>query len=83
MIYIPPESSNFYNDDEIMQLEFLITSFCRSHAYVMLTGDFNSCTSSHPDDIETDDFISDLFDFDSETTEMFNHNNKRFKYFER
>ena len=52
------------------------TSFCSSHAYVMLIGDFNSRTSSHPDYIETDDFISGLFDFDSETTEFFSHINK-------
>ena len=40
-IYIPPESSNFYNDEELMTLENEITSFCSDYKYIILTGDFN------------------------------------------
>ena len=75
-VYIPPESSSYYNDDEMLQLDSEITSFCSSNEFVMLTGDFNSRTSSYPDYIEIDDFLTEMFDFDSETTEFFSHINK-------
>ena len=76
VVYIPPESSNFYNDDETMQLESEISTFCAKYSHVILTGDFNSRTSSQPDYIETDEFFSELFDFDAETAEFFSHINK-------
>ena len=76
VVYIPPESSNSYNDDETMQLESEISTFCAKYSHVILTGDFNSRTSSKPDYIETDEFFSELFDFDAEVAEFFSHINK-------
>lgn len=75
-VYIPPENSNFYNEEEIMAFENEVTSLCSSHPHVMLTGDFNSRTANQCDYIQTDDFLSDFFDFDAETLEFFSHINK-------
>lgn len=38
-----------------------------------MTGDFNARTSNQKDYIQTDDFLSDFFDFDSDTLEFFSH----------
>ncbi|MEW8548622.1 MAG: reverse transcriptase family protein [Candidatus Thiodiazotropha sp.] len=70
-IYIPPENSNYYNEDEFMILETEITSFCARNKYVLLTGDFNARTGELRDYTERDDFLSDFFDFDTDTSEFF------------
>lgn len=75
-VYIPPERSNFFNDDEMALLESEITSFCSSNKYVFITGDFNSRTSELRDFTENDEFLADMFDFDTETVEFFSHINK-------
>ena len=79
-VYIPPENSNFYNDEELMLLESEITSFCSTHKYLIITGDVNARTAEMKDYTENDDFLSELFDFDPETVEFFSHINKHEKY---
>ena len=59
-VYIPPENSNFFNEDEILVLETEITSF-RS----------NARTSQLRDYTEADNFLAELFDFDDETKKFF------------
>ena len=63
VVYIPPENSIFYNDDDMMQYEYEVTSFCSSSPYIMLTGDFNSRTLMQADYIQTDEFLSNFFFF--------------------
>ena len=70
-VYIPPEGSNFYNEDEFSQLENEITSYCNSHKYVLLSGDQNARTSEIKDYTECDMFLADLFDFDADTISFF------------
>ena len=54
-----------------MILENEITSFCSDNKYVILTGDFNARTAELNDYTQRDDFLSELFDFDDETTDFF------------
>ena len=70
-IYIPPESSNFFNDEEFATLENEITSFCSDNKYVILTGDFNARIAELNDYTQRDEFFTELFDFDDETSEFF------------
>ena len=70
-VYIPPENSNYFNDDEFSNLEAEIMSVCSSHKYVLLAGDFNARTSELRDFTENDEFLADIFDFDSETCNFF------------
>ena len=46
-------------------------SVCSSHKYVLLAGDFNARTSELRDFTENDEFLADIFDFDSETCIFF------------
>ena len=72
VVYIPPENSRFLINDELMTLEMEITETCSKHKYVVLTGDFNARLSNLPDYTPRDTFLSDLFDFDSQTEHFFN-----------
>ena len=75
-VYIPPENSNYYNDDEMFVLENEITSFCSAHKYVCVSGDYNARTSENRDYTENDDFLAELFNFDEETSEFFSYATK-------
>ena len=66
-VYLPPENSNFYNDEEFLTMENEIMSLCNNNKHVMFSGDFNARTSEMRDDTEQDDFLSDMFNFDDET----------------
>ena len=79
-IYIPPESSNFFNEDEFSLLDDEITSFCSSHKNVILSGDFNARTSSMKDYTECDTFLADMFDFDSGPVNFFSAANIIYMY---
>ena len=70
-VYLPPENSNFYSDEEFLTMENEIMSFCSKHKHVMLSGDFNARTSEMRDYTERDDFLADMFNFDEETSEFF------------
>ena len=72
VVYIPPENSRFLINDELMTLEMEITETCSKHKYIVLTGDFNARLSNLPDYTPRDTFLSDLFDFDSQTEHFFN-----------
>ena len=61
----------FFNDDELSEMESEITSFCSSHKYVLLSGDFNARTAELRDFTECDNFLADLFDFDNDTINFF------------
>ena len=70
-VYISPENSNFFNEDEFLVLETEITSFRSNYKYVFLSSDFNARTSQLRDYTEADNFLAKLFDFDDETKELF------------
>ena len=55
-----------------MTLEMEITNMCSKHQYVCLTGDFNGRTSILNDYLSADFFLTDIFDFDSQTEYFFN-----------
>ena len=80
-VYVPPESSNYFSEDEFTIFENEITRFCSTHKYVLLAGDFNNTrTSTMRDYTQKDDFLADMFDFDSETSEFFSQASKLEQY---
>ena len=60
VVYIPPENSNYYNEDEFLILENEILSFSSENKFVLLSGDFNAKTGQLRDYTERDDFLSDF-----------------------
>ena len=58
MVYVPPENSNFHNEDELALLESEITSFRSENKCVIITGDFNARTSQLRDYTENDEFLA-------------------------
>ena len=72
IIYIPPETSRFFNNDEMLIFENEVNDMCNSYDNIILAGDTNGHTSNLCDFIESDDFISDLFNFDNEILDFFN-----------
>ena len=69
-IYIPPEKSRFYNDDELFSLETEITSKCLQYDKLILTGDTNSYTSNLPDYTIIDNFLCDHCHLEENTVTM-------------
>ena len=57
-------------------MESVITSFCSSHKYVLLSGDFNARTAELTDYTECDIFLADLLDFDNDTINFFSVANR-------
>ena len=55
-----------------MTLEMEITDMCSKHQYVCLMGYFNGRTSILNDYLSADSFLTDIFDFDSQTENFFN-----------
>ena len=70
-LYIPPETSKFYNNDEIFLLENDINAKCTQFENVIITGDANGHTSNLPDFSEFDNFLSEHFELDTVTTSSF------------
>ena len=64
-IYLPPGDSRFNTQDELDLFEVEIINMCILYNLVLLTGDFNARTNTQDDFIDTDDFLSDHFEFDS------------------
>jgi len=65
-VYVPPENSKFFNDDEFMTFENEISQICSDHKYVILAGDFNGRVGSMKDYITTDPHLNDIFDIDDD-----------------
>lgn len=70
--YVPPFQSKYYNDEEMLNLEREITSFCSNDKYLFITGDLNAKTAKLEDYTRADTFLSHMFDFDNETRSFFN-----------
>ena len=71
-MYIPPQSSRFFNDHDLSSFESEISNICCLYQNVVLTGDTNAHTAQSPDYILVDDFLADHFDFDESTIDFFN-----------
>ena len=57
-MYIPPEQSRYFTEDELFELENEISVQRSQYDYVLITGDANAHTSNLPDFAEFDDFLS-------------------------
>lgn len=66
IVCIPPENSNHFNEDKFIILENEVTSFCSENEVCFTKGDFN-VKRFHG----KQQFLSDYFDFDSETFVFF------------
>ena len=71
-MYIPPDGSKYFNDDELFSLENDISEKKSKSDYVIITGDANAYTSNLPDYIEIDDSLSNILELDEETLSSFN-----------
>jgi len=71
VIYIPPDSSRFFNNDELLLFEHEINDFNNKYDHILLSGDTNGYTSNLCDFVQVDDFIADLFTFDQQTIDHF------------
>ena len=67
IIYIPPDQSKFYNEDEMQILNDEIINMCSTTKSLILTGDCNGHTAELPDFISLDNFLADYFDLDNDT----------------
>ena len=65
-IYIPPQQSRFFNDDEFDLFEQEIASVRSNFDYIYLLGDFNAQTATMPDYTVLDPFLSEFFNFDTD-----------------
>ena len=52
IMYIPPEQSKFYNDDEMQNFNNEIINMCSEYTNLILTGDNNGNTAELPDFIK-------------------------------
>ena len=65
-IYIPPENSRFFNNDDLNEFEQEISHYSCNNNFVMLAGDTNSRTGSMKDFVSTDRFTNELLNIDED-----------------
>ena len=70
-VYIPPQQSRFFNQDEFELFERDIMSLRSQHDLFLMLGDFNAQTGTLDDFISADNFLSDHFHFDDETVRFY------------
>ena len=70
-VYIPPQDSRFFNDDEFEFFEQEIASACSRDDYIYILGDFNAQTGEIADFTSADNFLAEYFHFDEGTVEFF------------
>jgi hypothetical protein len=63
-IYLPPESSRFFNEDHYRDFENEISQYCNIYKYVYLAGDTNSRVGTLRDFIYSDSHINEIFNID-------------------
>jgi len=74
-VYVPPETSRFYNKDELCLLENEVNDMCNISDYVLLTGDFNGHTGTADEFTVSDDFLNSLFGMADDSDTDLNHLN--------
>lgn len=70
-VYVPPQYSRFFNDDEFEFFEQEIASACSRDGYICILGDFNAQTGELAFFTSADDFLAEYFHFDESTVEFF------------
>jgi len=65
-IYIPPNSSPYYNEDQILILQNEITEMHTKHKLILLAGDFNAHTGTSKDFILNDPLLANFLNFDGD-----------------
>ena len=71
--YVPPSQSKYYNDVEMLNLEGEITSFVSNNTDLLIKSDLNAKKTARLEDYtRMDTFLSDMFDFDTDTRSVFN-----------
>ncbi|MCG8034442.1 MAG: reverse transcriptase family protein [Candidatus Thiodiazotropha taylori] len=68
-VYIPPQQSRFFNEDEFDLFEQEIASVRSNYDYMYLLGDYNAQTANMVDYTVLDPFLSEFFNFDQATME--------------
>jgi hypothetical protein len=63
IVYIPPESSRVFNQDELLTFENEVVDMCYLYENVMLTGDANAHIGLLQDFSEPDNFLSSFLLF--------------------
>lgn len=71
IIYVPPQNSKYYNEDDLVALEEETTSACSKYDYVYLTGDFNAQTANMRDFTCADRSLDKYLDLDQDTVNFF------------
>lgn len=71
-IYLPPESSRFYNVDEMNLLQQEIANMCAINTCTWLCGDINARIANLPDFLPSDPHLNELLDFDLELQSQLN-----------
>ena len=71
VIYVPPQSSRYYNADDFVALKEETTSVCSKSDYVYLTGDFNAQTANMKDYTCLDRSFDKFLDLDQDTISFF------------
>jgi hypothetical protein len=71
-IYIPPEQSKFFNEDEIFDLQNEIFTKCTEFTNILTIGDFNGYTANNPDYADCDEFLLKQLDYDYEIIQSMN-----------
>ena len=67
VIYVPPQSSRYYNADDFVALEEETTSVCSKYDYVYLTDDLNAQTANMKDYNCLDRSFDKFLDLDQDT----------------
>ena len=70
-VYIPPQQSRFFNQDEFELFEQEVTSLCSQHEFFLMLGDFNAQTGNLEDFTSVDNFLSDHFHFDYDMVQFY------------
>ena len=65
-IYIPPENSRFFTNENFELFEDSVSDICNNYKYVMITDDANSRTAQLHDFVRPDSFLFDFFDVEAD-----------------
>ena len=63
-VYVPPENSKFFTQDEFELFEASVANTCCNYKYVVVAGDTNSRTAQLSNFVRSDTFLLDLFGVD-------------------
>ena len=71
IVYVPPNQSKYFSEDEFDLLKSEITQMCKNYDCIYLCGDINAQTGKLPDYTTDDWFLSRFFDFDEATISFY------------